>query len=144
MASTTNRPAGSAFHLRLAPSAENVSALLDALDAYAQAADIPPAVAMRLNLIAEELAANVTMHATGASFLAFAVTPGESALSLTFEDDGPAFDPLTAAAPNLEAPLEEREVGGLGIHLLREMTQDARYERADGINRLVCTLPLGA
>jgi serine/threonine-protein kinase RsbW len=135
---------GPAFHLRLAPSTENVAALLDALEAYAEEAEIPPAVAMRLNLIAEELAANVTMHAKGASFFAFAVAPREGALCLTLEDDGPAFDPLGAAAPDLDAAVEAREVGGLGIHFLREMTEGARYERDGRINRLVCTLPLGA
>lgn len=135
---------GSAFHLRLAPSTENVAALLDALEAYAEEADLPPAAAMRLNLIAEELAANVTMHAKGASYFAFGVSPGPHGLCLTLEDDGPAFDPLSAAAPDLDAGVEEREVGGLGIHFLREMTQDARYERAGDTNRLVCTLPLGA
>lgn len=140
----TNRPVVPAFHLRLAPTAESVATLLDALEAYAEEAELPPAVAMRLNLIAEELAANVTMHAMGASFFAFDVVPAEGGLRLTLEDDGPAFDPLGAAAPDLDAPVEEREVGGLGIHFLRELTQGAHYERNAEINRLVCTLPLGA
>lgn len=135
---------GPAFHLRLAPRTENIAALLDALEAYAQEAEIPPAVAMRLNLIAEELAANVAMHAKGASFFAFAVTPQPGGLGLALEDDGPAFDPLGAAAPDLDAAIEAREVGGLGIHFLRKMTEGARYERSGAINRLVCTLPLGA
>jgi serine/threonine-protein kinase RsbW len=133
-----------AFELRLAPIAENVAALLDALESYAEDAAIPTAVAMRLALIAEELAANVVMHAKGASFFAFAVRPGAGALHLTLEDDGPAFDPLGAAAPDLEADVEAREVGGLGIHFLRELTEDARYVRAGATNRLACTLPLRA
>mgnify|MGYP001627270954 CR=1 FL=1 len=133
-----------AFHLRLAPSAGNVATLLDALEAYAEASALPPAVAMRLALIAEELAANVAMHATGASFFALSVRPAEGGLELAIEDDGPAFDPLGAAAPDTAAPLETREVGGLGVHFLREMTRAPRYERREGRNRLVCTLPLEA
>jgi serine/threonine-protein kinase RsbW len=135
---------GSAFHLRLAPSTANVAALLDALEAFSERAEIPTAVAMRLNLIAEELAANIVMHGKGASFFAFALAPAEGGLRLTMEDDGPEFDPLSVAAPDLEATAEEREVGGLGLHFLREMTRGAHHERAGGVNRLVCTLPLGA
>ncbi|MFN3450184.1 MAG: ATP-binding protein [Roseococcus sp.] len=133
-----------AFHLRLAPSAESVATLLDALEAYAEASALPPAVAMRLALIAEELAANVAMHAVGASFFALSVRPAQGGLELAIEDDGPAFDPLGVAAPDTAAPLETREPGGLGVHFLREMTQSPRYERAEGRNRLVCTLPLEA
>ena len=131
------------FHLRLPASLDSVSALLDALEAYAEEADLSPGIAARLNLVAEEIAANVAMHATGASFFELRITPAAGRLALSIEDDGPEYDPLSRAAPDTEAAIDEREVGGLGVHLVREMTQDARYERADGLKRLSCALPLG-
>jgi serine/threonine-protein kinase RsbW len=131
------------FHLRLPASLDSVSTLLDALEAYAEEAELAPGIAARLNLVAEEIAANVAMHATGASFFELRVTPAAGALSLAIEDDGPEYDPLARAAPDTEASIEAREVGGLGVHLVREMTRDARYERAGGVNRLSCALPLG-
>jgi serine/threonine-protein kinase RsbW len=131
------------FQLRLPASLDSVSTLLDALESYAETAELSPGIAARLNLVAEEIAANVAMHATGASFFELRVTPAAGALALSIEDDGPEYDPLARAVPDTTAALEEREVGGLGVHLVREMTRDARYERAGGLNRLSCALPLG-
>jgi serine/threonine-protein kinase RsbW len=130
------------FHLRLPAKLESVSELLDALEAYAEEAGIAPGIAARLALVAEEVAANVAMHAEGASFFELRVTPVPGRLSLCIEDDGPEYDPLARATPDVGASLEDREVGGLGVHLVRELTEDARYDRADGLNRLSCALPM--
>jgi len=50
-------------------------------------------------------------------------------MEIEFIDDGCAFDPLAAPAPNLDDPFEDRQIGGLGLHILRSMTDEARYER---------------
>lgn len=131
-----------AFDLQLPATLDSVTALQDALEAWAEEADIPMPVAMRLALIAEEMAANVAHHAQGASFFRCEVAPGSRGLDIAFTDDGPAYDPLARGAPDTAAALEERDPGGLGIHLVKEMTVGARHSRADGINRLTCTLPL--
>jgi serine/threonine-protein kinase RsbW len=57
-----------------------------------------------------------------------------SRLEIEFIDDGCAFDPLAAPPPNLDEALEDRQVGGLGIHILRSLTDEARYERRDDRN----------
>lgn len=133
-----------AFDLRLPAALDSVTALQDALEAWAEEADIPNAAAMRLALVAEELAANVAHHAAGASFFRLEATPRPGGLDIAFTDDGPAYDPLARAAPDTAAPMEARDVGGLGIHLVKEMTVGARHSREGGINRLTCTLPLPA
>ena len=51
-------------------------------------------------------------------------------------DDGSAFDPREAPLPNLDAPLEERQAGGLGMHLVRETMDEIDYRREDGRNVL--------
>ena len=66
----------------------------------------------------------------------------DTGATIGIEDDGPEYDPLARVAPDTEAKLEDRDVGGLGVHLVRKLTRDARYMRADGLNRLVCVLPL--
>jgi len=134
--------AAPAFHLRLPATIESVSELLDALEAYAEVAGISPGVAARLGLVAEEVAANVAMHAKGATFFELRVTPGQQALDLVIQDDGPEYDPLSRAAPDTEAVLEERDVGGLGVHLVKKLTRDATYRREAGMNRLLCSLDL--
>jgi serine/threonine-protein kinase RsbW len=132
------------FHLRLPARLESVSALLDALEAYAEAAGLPPGIGARLALVAEEVAANVAMHAKGATFFEMRVTPAHGALNLAIEDDGPEYDPLSRATPDTTATLEDRHVGGLGVHLVRQLTQGAAYQRSEGRNRLMCSLALAA
>lgn len=132
------------FYLRLPATLESVAELLDALEAYAEAAGISPGISARLALVAEEVAANVAMHATGATFFELRVIPGPLALDLAIEDDGPEYDPLARAAPDINTTLEDRDVGGLGVHLIKELTQRARYQREDGRNRLLCSLALVA
>ncbi len=48
-------------------------------------------------------------------------------LTIEFIDDGDPFDPLAAPPPDLEAPLEERDLGGLGVHIVRSLADEVRY-----------------
>jgi serine/threonine-protein kinase RsbW len=51
-------------------------------------------------------------------------------------DDGPEFDPLSAAEPDTTLGVEDRPIGGLGIALVRRLMDEVAYERRDGRNRL--------
>lgn len=53
---------------------------------------------------------------------------------LTTVDDGISFDPTAGAAPDIEAELDDRSIGGLGMFLVREMTDTQHYERTNGEN----------
>lgn len=56
---------------------------------------------------------------------------------LRFEDNGKAFDPVKASEHvDTTRALEERETGGLGLHLVRQMADEMQYERVAGRNRL--------
>jgi anti-sigma regulatory factor (Ser/Thr protein kinase) len=59
---------------------------------------------------------------------------------LFFEDDGHEFNPLLRAEPDVNLPVEERGIGGLGIHLVRRFAQEMDYERRDGRNRLTVAI----
>jgi len=52
------------------------------------------------------------------------------------EDDGKPFDPLQAPPPDLSLPLERRPIGGLGIHLIRNLMDEVSYARVGGRNVL--------
>jgi anti-sigma regulatory factor (Ser/Thr protein kinase) len=60
-------------------------------------------------------------------------------LTMNVIDDGHPFDPLTRPAPDSSAAIHERPIGGLGIHLLRQLADHIEYERRDGTNRLTLT-----
>ncbi len=57
-------------------------------------------------------------------------------IEMLIVDDAPAFNPLAAPTPDIELPLEERQVGGLGIALLRTLMEVVEYERRGERNRL--------
>ena len=58
------------------------------------------------------------------------------------EDDGQPFDPCAAAPVDVDAPMEERKVGGLGIHIVRQLMTEVGYARVNGRNRLVMKMLL--
>ena len=61
-------------------------------------------------------------------------------LSLRFEDDGKPYDPTTAAEPDITSSAEEREIGGLGIFIVRNMMDSMDYRYKDGHNVLTLLL----
>ncbi|MCR0984329.1 ATP-binding protein [Roseomonas populi] len=132
-----------ALRHEMPPEVEALPGLLDRLEEFSEAAGLSPGAAQRLSVVAEELAANVAMHGKGASRLLVEARREGDSVHLLIEDDGPAFDPLSAAAPDIDAGVEERDIGGLGIHFVRRMTREAAYERRDGTNRLTALLDAG-
>ncbi len=68
--------------------------------------------------------------------------PGKRTLQVIFSDSGPPFNPLTEDRAKTEGNVEEREVGGLGVYLMRTLMDDVNYESKD--NRNVLTLIKGS
>lgn len=92
-----------------------------------------------VNLALEEALANVIMYAypkgvQGEVTLSTNIK-GEDIL-MEIKDKGAPFDPLQQQQANLDVPLEERQIGGLGIHLIKEIMDGVEYARADGKNVL--------
>ncbi len=69
--------------------------------------------------------------------IVFSVVDGVLTIDVT--DDGNPFNPLEAPGPDFSVAAEQRPIGGLGLHLLRELSDEQRYERRDGANRLTLT-----
>jgi anti-sigma regulatory factor (Ser/Thr protein kinase) len=69
------------------------------------------------------------------------VTGGQVVLEV--EDDGRPFDPLAVPPPRLDAPLAERPVGGLGLHLVRSVMDGVEHHRRHGRNLLVLRKAMG-
>ena len=127
--------------------AKEFPARLDALPAVwafvveaCDAAGFSRDAGLKVGLIVEELFSNTVQHGHGGDSdapvdLAVDVEPGR--VTLTYEDTAPAHDPFAAvAAPDVEATVEEREVGGLGVLLVATMASDVAYSRAGGRNRI--------
>jgi anti-sigma regulatory factor (Ser/Thr protein kinase) len=100
----------------------------------------------RLLIVLEELLTNLVKHGydapgTGEAEVSLALAGGT--LVIVFADDGRAFDPLAHVVSSLDASVEERPVGGLGIHLFRAFADEAHYSREGERNRLTLMRRLG-
>jgi serine/threonine-protein kinase RsbW len=91
-------------------------------------------------LALEEVISNVIRHGyekdPGDHSISIHVMLDDDGVHLEFVDDARAFDPLSVPEVDFELSLEDRRVGGLGVHLLRTMTRHIAYERKAGRNHL--------
>jgi serine/threonine-protein kinase RsbW len=102
---------------------------------------------MAVNLVLDEIVLNVIHHAyddSGEHQIGVTLTLEEGVLTIRVDDDGRPFDPLAAPPPDLDAPLEERQIGGLGIHIVRSTMDGVEYQRVGGRNILTMRKHLGS
>ena len=127
------------LHLKLEADPDRLSDITDAVEELGEREQWPPNFLFRMNLVLEEMTLNVMTHgrSAGASELEVVVICEADTVTIEIVDDGPRFDPLQdAPLPDPEAPLEDRPVGGLGVHLVRTMMDEITYRYEDGRNRL--------
>jgi len=100
-----------------------------------------PRDSKQLTLVGEELASNIFNYAYDDDIPGlFAITvylcSEENKVSMEFRDAGKPFNPLEKAQPNLEEPILERQIGGLGIMLSKKLTDNQTYRYENGQNVL--------
>ncbi|MBW7920584.1 MAG: ATP-binding protein [Rubellimicrobium sp.] len=124
--------------IRLAPDLAALGDLADGVAAFGERHRIAPGDVMRLNLVLDELFTNTVDYGAqpqGATIdITLCRSPGLTQVRI--EDRGTAFDPLDIPPPDLDSSLEDRPVGGLGLHFLRTFMSDPAYRHEDGVNRL--------
>jgi sigma-B regulation protein RsbU (phosphoserine phosphatase) len=111
-----------------------------ALTEFGQQHGLPPKVMHDLNLVLEEILTNIisygyTDNREHEIRVSLSAQPGE--VRAEVQDDGQPFNPLEAPEPDTTKPLEERTIGGLGIHLVRKLMDRVEYQRQEGRNLLV-------
>jgi serine/threonine-protein kinase RsbW len=110
-------------------------ALLDALEAHLSEAGAPMGVASAVMIAADEVLSNVVDHG-GAATVQVTAGVRDGRVTVEVVDDGVAFDPTAAAAPDTSLDVEDRDVGGLGVHLVRKLMDEVAYRREGERNRL--------
>ena len=95
-----------------------------------------------LQLAADEAASNIIEHAyegvSDASFLLTCDMRGDE-IVITMRDTGRSFNLNSVREPNLQADLSERQIGGLGVYLMRKLMDSVNYESSKSGNVLVMT-----
>ena len=119
---------------------DNLTEVMDFVDVQLEDAGYPMKVQMQIDLAVEEIFVNIAHYAynpeTGPATVRVEVKPDGSAVTITFIDHGIPYDPLAKEDPNLNLPLEQREIGGLGIFLVKKNMDDVSYDYVNGSNIL--------
>jgi serine/threonine-protein kinase RsbW len=107
---------------------------------FAHRCGLPSEERARLMIILEELFTNTVEHGYGPHSRNGSITVAlrwkNGRLAIDFVDDAQAFDPLALKRPDLDAEGKARGIGGLGIHIVRSLVDEARYRREGGRNHL--------
>ena len=130
-----------------------IKALVDKLpdvlafvDEQLEAADCPMKTQMQIDVSVEEIFVNIANYAypdgTGNAKIQVEVTAEPFSAQRTVIDSGVPYDPLAKSDPDVTLPAEERQIGGLGIFMVKKSMDDVRYEFTDGQN--VLTMRKGA
>ncbi len=118
----------------------------EAVSAWCQGNAVSAMAEYQVNVALDEIISNVIRHGwkdSGEHQLHVRISRVEDELRVEVEDDAAPFNPLEVPAPDITKPLEERPVGGLGIHLVRQLMDGLEYRRLDGKNLLIMKKKIG-
>lgn len=125
--------------LRVANDLAELGRVAAQVDAFCMAEAIPADCNFKLNIALEELLTNTISYGYadgGLHQIALTIAREGDELVAEISDDGRPFDPLQAAPPDLDSPIEERRVGGLGVHLVKTLMDKVDYAHRDGRNHV--------
>ncbi len=125
---------------RFAGDRSGIELAIEAFAGFAERVSLPQRIRSEMHLVLDEELSNKVKYAWpvgGSHEIGLSMRLDEGCLEVEITDDGRAFDPLAVQEPDLGLSVEERPIGGLGVYLVRKLTDEQRYERRDGQNRSV-------
>ena len=118
---------------------ENLATVTEFITSSLEEKDCPLKIIMQMELVIEEIYVNVASYAYRPNIGPVTICKDfvkPQALVLTFIDSGVAYNPLEHEDPDINAGIEDRDVGGLGIFLIKKNVDEISYERKDEKNIL--------
>jgi serine/threonine-protein kinase RsbW len=127
------------LRLELAPQLAEIARMVEALEAYADRMGLPTETAYQVTLVLDELVTNI---------VSYGIDPGETrpitvslsytggVLEIVLSDPGKPFDPRSVPPPDTEASLDDRRIGGLGVHIARSFMDSLDWRHDGGRNHL--------
>ena len=118
----------------------NIEAVTDFVNEQLEALDCPMKAQMQIDIAIDELFGNIAHYAynpeIGQATVRIEVIEEPLAVTITFIDNGVPYDPLKKDDPDTTLSVEERDIGGLGIYMVKKSMDDITYEYKDGQNIL--------
>ena len=127
------------LEIEIAPDLTALKPASDRLADFLAERGADPETLYTLETVLEELVTNTIKYGKidpGSGRIDLRVVAKDDRTDLVIEDDGHAFDPTAAPEPDLNRPLEEIPIGGLGLHLVRQLVGGMQYQRVGGRNRV--------
>ena len=123
--------------LKIRNELEEIDRLREEIVKFVQENSLSEDILFALDLCIEELITNVIFYGyedQNRHEIEVSLSLANRLLTLQIKDDGREFDPTLMPEPDLDVPLEERKIGGLGIHLVRNYMNSMEYKREAGFN----------
>jgi sigma-B regulation protein RsbU (phosphoserine phosphatase) len=118
----------------------NLPAVLEFIDSELEAAGCGMKQQLQIDVSVEELFVNICNYAyapeTGNVVIGVKVTDDPKTAEVTFADTGMPYDPFARKDPDITLPAEQREIGGLGVLMVRKSMDETYYEYTDGQNKV--------
>ena len=126
--------------LIIAATVENIETVTDFVNEQLAALDCPMKAQMQIDIAIDELFGNIAHYAynpeIGQATVRVEVVEDPLSVVITFIDNGVPYDPLAKADPDTTLSAEERDIGGLGIYMVKKSMDEIAYEYKDGQNIL--------
>ena len=126
--------------LTIAATVENIETVTNFVDEQLEALDCPMKAQMQMDIAIDELFGNIAHYAynpdIGQATVRVEVVDDPLSVIITFIDNGVPYDPLAKADPDVALSADEREIGGLGIFMVKKSMDEVTYEYKDGQNIL--------
>ena len=119
---------------------DNLNTVIDFIDEVLERAECPLRTVMKINLSVEEIFVNIASYAyapnTGYALIQMQELGDPKRVQITFVDEGVPYDPLAKEDPDITLSAEERQIGGLGIYMVKKSMDNMTYEYKDNKNIL--------
>ena len=126
--------------LTIAATVENIEVVTDFVNQQLEELACPMKAQMQIDVAIDELFSNIAHYSynpeVGQATVRVEVVENPLAVTITFIDNGIPYDPLAKEDPDLTLSAEERQIGGLGIYMVKKSMDEITYEYKDGQNIL--------
>lgn len=133
-------PYDHARHMTLEAKVENVPVMIAPILSLLRELKANHKTIYNVELALEELLVNVASYAydgvDGNIYIDYEYNKTSDMISITISDDGKAFNPLESEDPDITLPSEKREIGGLGLFLVKKTMDEIKYDRRNNKNIL--------